>query len=107
MLCQRAMIADKILLRMRGLLFRKPLERGEGLYIEPCKAIHMFGMTYAIDVVFLDRNLKVVGLVESIGPGKLSAYYGAARSCLELPAGTISDTATQLGDAILISDACA
>jgi uncharacterized protein len=65
----------------------------------------MFGMTYPIDAVFLDKSGAVVGLVENIGPNKVSAYYKTARGCLELPAGTISDTGTQLGDLIVEDDA--
>lgn len=60
----------------------------------------MFGMAYPIDVVFVSRQNVVVGLVENIAPGKVSPYFKDASYCLELPAGTICDTGTGLGDAI-------
>jgi uncharacterized membrane protein (UPF0127 family) len=99
-LAERARVADNFLSRLRGLLFSPPLKNGEGLYITHCPSIHMFWMTYAIDAVFLDKQLNVVALVENIGPNKVSAYYKNAADCLELPVGTISGTGTQVGDLI-------
>lgn len=93
-------MARSFFLRLRGLLFRAELSPGEGLYLEPCNSIHMFGMSYAIDAVFMDRSGVVVGLIESISPGKISRAFGNARSCLELPAGTIGATGTEIGDLI-------
>lgn len=87
---------------MRGLLWRPQLKEGEGLYLDRCNCIHMFGMTYAIDAVFMDRSGSVVGLVNAIKPGQVSAAFKGATSCLELPAGTISDTTTAIGDTIEI-----
>jgi len=60
----------------------------------------MIGMGYAIDAVFLDRDWRVVGLLEAIKPGQVSKVYSAARSCLELPTGTISATSTQIDDVV-------
>lgn len=58
----------------------------------------MFGMTYEIDCVFVDKAGVVVGLIEAIKPGKMSRLYSQADACLELPPGTISDTKTETGD---------
>jgi uncharacterized membrane protein (UPF0127 family) len=60
----------------------------------------MFGMSYAIDALFLDRNDVVVGLVQTLKPGQMSRICWKAKSCLELPAGTISGTDTKLGDKV-------
>ncbi len=61
----------------------------------------MFGMAYAIDCVFLSSQGDVVGLVEGLRPWCLSPYFAKASGCLELPVGTISSTATQVGDRVL------
>ena len=63
----------------------------------------MFGMTYAIDAVFLDDTNKVVALVENIKPMLISMIYFKATGCLELPVGTISNTKTAVGDEIEIA----
>lgn len=95
-------VADNFFTRFRGLLWSPPLKPGEGLWIKPCNQIHMFGMAYAIDVVFLDKELRVVATVHEIGPGRMSKMYGKAHSVLELPAGVIEASQTAVGDQMLI-----
>lgn len=100
MLADKAIIADSFVARLVGLLKTPSLVRGDGLYIVPCSQIHMFGMKYAIDVVFMDKLGVVVGLCNSIPPGAMSKLFSRAHACLELPAGTILDTNTDEGDQI-------
>ncbi len=97
-LADDVIIADSWLGRLQGLLFRKQIGQGEGLFLTPCNSIHMVGMMYAIDAVFIDRKNTVVGLVRNIKPFQFSSCFFKAESCLELPAGTINSTGTALGD---------
>ena len=75
-----------------------PLSEGEGLYLAPCQSIHMIGMKYAIDAIFVDKKGAVVGLVKNIQPLSISDYFWKAYGCLELPSGTIDATGTMIGD---------
>jgi uncharacterized membrane protein (UPF0127 family) len=93
-----AQVAESMLSRMCGLLLSRPLIAGEGLYLVPCNSIHMFGMRFAIDVIFVDRKGIVVGLVKEIKPWMMSKLYWQAYGCLELPVGTIDATTTAIGD---------
>lgn len=95
-------LADSFWLRLRGLLGRPPLQGGEGMLITPCRAVHMMGMKYPIDVVFLDRAACVVGLEPNLGPGAKSAWYAKAKHALELPAGSIAASGTEIGDSFTI-----
>ena len=90
--------AYTLLSRLRGLLGGPPLAAGEGLYLRPCRSIHMIGMTFPIDAIFVDNQTKVVGLVKEIKPWGISDYHWKAVGCLELPSGTINATGTMLGD---------
>ena len=103
-LAERVLLADTWWLRLRGLLFRPPLEPGEGLLLSPCRAVHMAGMRYTIDVVFLAPNGAVVALYPGLAPGARSRFHRTAHSALELPAGTIAATGTTVGDIILCSE---
>jgi uncharacterized protein len=76
--------------RLKGLLGTRSLQPGEGLWLKPCRQVHMIGMRYAIDVAFLDDDLRVVGTIADLRPGRLSPKIGAATSVLELPAGTLA-----------------
>ncbi len=90
--------ADTLCKRLVGLLSHTQLANGEGLWIIPCNSIHSIGMRFAFDALFLDHDLRVVHLIESMRPWRLSRMIWKAKSVLELPAGTIARTGTQLGD---------
>ena len=76
--------------RLRGLLGTRSLEAGDGLWLAPCNQVHMFGMRYAIDVVFLDDAMRVLRTVAALQPWRISPKVPAATSVLELPAGTLT-----------------
>jgi uncharacterized membrane protein (UPF0127 family) len=106
-LSEQCTVAKSLVTRIRGLLGRTGLEDGEGLFIDPCPSIHMFGMKFPLDVVFVTKENVVTDFVESIAPGKAyvaKANSGKARAALELPVGTIRDTSTQVGDVLLFEE---
>jgi uncharacterized membrane protein (UPF0127 family) len=95
--------AVTVISRMRGLLGKASMPRGSGLLIKPCKGIHTFGMKFDIDVLFLDRDNKVVAIRKKISRNRMTRIYFSAYSVLELPTGTIDMTFTHIGDLIKIS----
>ena len=101
-LAQKAQIADTPLLRLKGLLGRRGLEQGEGLIIEPCNSIHTCFMRFPIDVLFLDKNYKIVSLTSNLSPWRLFGSLFMGKIVLELPAGTLAETRTKNGDLIEI-----
>ena len=105
-LCSHAQLADSFVARARGLLGRKALTAGQGLVITRCNSIHMFFMKVPIDAVFVDRQGKVVGLVENILPNRLSPIFWSAERDIEIPPGSINTTATALGDVVEINLQC-
>ncbi len=95
--------ARSLLDRMKGLLGKSSLQPGEALLIKPCNGIHTFGMRFAIDVVFLDRKNRVVALTENLRPNHMTSLHFRAASVIELPAGTIKATDTEIGSQIEIA----
>jgi uncharacterized protein len=79
-------IADSFVTRALGLLVGSPLQPAEGLLISPCASIHTFGMRYPIDVVFVDRDAKVVRVCERVKAGRMRWARGA-HAVLELCSG--------------------
>lgn len=75
--------------RMRGLLWRPALAPGQGLLIAPCNSVHTFGMRYAIDVVFLDREGRVLKVYPALKPLRMAMARGA-RQVIEMAAGEAS-----------------
>ena len=90
--------------RTKGLLGRKGLAPGEGMWIVPCESVHTFFMRFPIDLVYIDRKQRVRKVRSSVPPWRLSACL-SAHSILELPAGTIQDSLTEAGDILEIVDA--
>jgi len=97
-LTECARVADNFYTRLVGLLRDKQLASGDGLWIVPCNSIHSIGMKFDFDAVFLDKNLRVVHLMSEMKPWRLSRMVFAAHSVLEVPAGIIAQTATEIGD---------
>jgi uncharacterized membrane protein (UPF0127 family) len=98
-LATRLELADSAAKRNKGLLGRKGLEPGGGLWIIPCESVHTFFMQFAIDLIYIDRDFKVKKVRRSVGPWRLSVCF-SAHSILELPAGTIAATQTRNGDIV-------
>ena len=88
--------------RLKGLLGTRSLAPGEGLWIKPCRQVHMLGMRYAIDVVFLDQSGAVVQTVKGLAPNRISPKVKEAASVIELPVGTIDGTGLVRGSTIEI-----
>jgi hypothetical protein len=100
LLGERVVEARTLLARARGLLGTEPLPRGGGLWLHPCRSIHSFGMRYEFDALFLDRAGRVIGACRRFRRNRISPVFWRARGVLELPAGTIERTATQVGDVV-------
>ena len=83
--------------RRRGLLGRDRFDEGAALIIAPCNAIHTFFMRFAIDVVFVARDGRVLKTCASLA-GKRIAFSARAFAVIELPAGTISQSDARPGD---------
>ncbi len=86
--------------RQRGLLGRTSLDPDEGMYIVPTHWIHMFGMRFSIDVVFLSKRGRVVAVQHGLKRNRVSRLVPSAEGALELPAGTLRATQTAVGDQI-------
>ncbi|MCR4337115.1 MAG: DUF192 domain-containing protein [Candidatus Omnitrophica bacterium] len=102
MIAKRAIIADTAISRLVGLLNRSSLNEDEALVITDCRSIHMFFMRFPIDVIFVDRAERVIGIVKNIKPFQVSPYFWRSRYVVELFPGAIESSQTMLGDLIQI-----
>lgn len=102
--CERCVLADSALRRMRGLLGRKSLDSGHGILIRPAPAIHTWFMRFAIDAVFLDRESRVLRVAEHLKPWRLAGCRGAS-AVVELPAGECERIGLAAGDVVVVKPA--
>ena len=106
-LCSRATLARSFRDRSRGLLGRGQLSADEGMLFEaesfvPLMWMHTLFMTFPIDIVFLGRGDIVTKIQASLKPWRLSAIAFGACKALELTAGAVIRTETEVGDSISI-----
>lgn len=96
-------VADGIWSRFWGLMGRKSLPEGSGLLLRPSSSIHTAFMRFPIDLVFLDRALRVVKVVPEMKPFRAAVAFGA-HSVLELNAGAAAEAQVQTGDQLRLTD---
>jgi uncharacterized protein len=95
-------MADSSLRRLVGLLGKRSLAPGCGLFIVPSQAIHTVGMAFPIDVIFVDKRYSVLGVREAIRPFRITRVFWKALGVLELPTGTIRGSRTEVGDQLRV-----
>ena len=102
-LADQVRIADTPASRLVGLLRETSLEPHEGLWIYPSQAVHTFGMRFPIDVAFLDRHRRIRRIYHELVPWRFTRLVWSARSVLELPAGVLARSGTEVGDELQFS----
>jgi uncharacterized protein len=100
-ICERCLAADSPLARMRGLLGRKELPRGEGMLLRPAASVHTAFMRFPIDVVFVDGAGRVLDIAHSVRPWRAVACRGA-KAVVELAAGECSRRDLETGDELVL-----
>lgn len=101
-LVERMYKADTIFTKMKGLLGRKDMSFDEGMLICGARQIHMFFMKFAIDVIFLDKNFRIIKIYRRFKPFRISGYFLKAKYVLELKSGILDEKDTQVGDVLEI-----
>ena len=86
-ICKKCEVANNPITRFKGLMFRKELEKGSALLIEPCNEIHTFSMKFPIDVVTLSKDNVVLTVFDSVPPSMVMPPVKTGRKVIELNAG--------------------
>ncbi len=107
-LAERLERATSLWARFRGLMGRRALAPGHGLWLAGTNGIHMLFMRFPIDAVFLGREgpdgaRPVLAVRRGLPPwiGIVPLVRGAA-GVLELPVGAIDASDTALGDRVRV-----
>jgi uncharacterized membrane protein (UPF0127 family) len=99
--------------KFMGLMGRRSLAVGNGLWLPGENGIHMLFMRFAIDCVFVSApqlgaggTRRVMSVNPSVKPWRGVVWrVGGANGVLELPVGAIDATRTAVGDEITIEPA--
>ncbi len=99
----QVIIPTNFVQRAKGLLGRDRLKENESLLIYNCSSIHMFGMKFAIDLIFLDASLRIVKVVKSLKPWRLASCK-QAKHTMELAEDSIAIHGLVIGERLMINE---
>ena len=97
-------VATSFRSRAQGLIGTRSLEFNTGVWFPKTNWIHTFFMSIPIDVIYLDKSMKVQKLDSNLKPWRLPAPVFKAHSVVELAAGFIENNNVQLGDTLHVGD---
>jgi hypothetical protein len=100
----RVMLADTWWARLRGMMGRPEPANGEGMLLSPCQSVHMYWMKYPLDVAFLAADGRVVEAYHGLQPSNRSRWHRDAHQALELRAGALAETGTEVGHRLELLD---
>ena len=90
-------IADTFIKRFLGYMFRTA-PHYDAIMIKPCNSIHTFFMKFDIDVIFLDKNMKVIKKINALKPWKMVMPIKEGVMVIETKAGKFKNI--KIGDTV-------
>ena len=96
-------VADTFVARLRGLLGTTSLPAHKGLLLRGCNSIHMLGMLYALDIVYLDKRGCIIKIIKNLKPWQMS-FCRPAQDTLEVKSGTVSRLGWRIGDQLKLDN---
>jgi uncharacterized protein len=103
-LADNVIIADTPFKRIKGLLGQKAFLSNQAVILDPCNSVHTFFMRFGIDILFVDKDYKVIQLLSNLNPNRISPIYWHSSKVIELPSGTLGKTNTQVKDQLQLVD---
>jgi uncharacterized protein len=103
-LAEDVLIANTIFTRIKGLLGKKYFLPNQALILDPCNCVHTFGMHFPIDILFIDKECRIIQTICQLKPNRISRMYWNSSKVIELPAGKLGFTHTKAGDQLKFLD---
>ena len=94
-------LANTFFTRLVGLLSRSSLPNDQGLLLDPCSSIHTLGMRFPIDIIYLDKENKVLGNADDLKPNRFSFAPKGTAKVLEIAQGNRIRTGINLDDYLI------
>jgi hypothetical protein len=84
--------------RLAGLMFRRGLQPGSAIVLEPCNGIHTCFMRFPVDVVFISFEWEVLRIAPAVPPWRFIPWVSGSRRVVEMRAGSVALSRTAPGD---------
>ncbi len=99
---EKGRLANNAWTRLRGLIGVRHLDAGDGMLITPCKSVHCMFMSIPIDVIYVDKQDRVVATDANLRPWRIGRIARGVQYVVEVPTGTIASTKTAAGDSLRV-----
>ena len=90
--------------RLLGLIGTKSLPKDKAICFPKCNWIHTFFMSMPIDVIYLDKAMRVTKIEKQLPPWRLPAPVLSARTVVESAAGVLNPNIIEVGDLLYVGD---
>ncbi|MBD3264370.1 MAG: DUF192 domain-containing protein [Candidatus Omnitrophica bacterium] len=100
---KNAYLAGGVYSRFLGLMFKKQMEKDSALVFYKAPSIHTFFMRFPIDIIFLDRQLRVIKITPYLKPWRIVNCFGSFAT-VELPGGRVREIGLKEGDLLEFVD---
>jgi|HubBroStandDraft_1064217.scaffolds.fasta_scaffold44674_3 hypothetical protein len=94
--------ADLSLAKLKDRIASLALKSGEGLWLSPFRGLPEWGIRVPLDLLYLDRECRVIDVVESYPVFRANAATAQPASVLALPTHSIYSSQTQPGDQLVL-----
>lgn len=81
--------ADNFWRRLKGLLGKKSLSANTALLITPCNSVHTFAMRFSIRLICLDKQGKIIQVVNELSPNRIFVAHRDTYEILEFSTQTL------------------
>lgn len=101
-LAKQGKVARTFFSRLMGLMFTKKMNGYDVLLFSPGNSIHTCFMRYPIDVVFLDKENRIIKIIRNMAPWRFTRIYWRSTRVLEFTGGTVGEEIRK-GDVVCIN----
>ena len=94
-------VATSLWSRFLGLMGRRSLPAGHGLWLAPCSQVHTFFCRFPMDVAFVDREGRILHIAHAMRPWRVGRLVFGAKAAVELPGGTLRAAGVDRGNRLV------
>jgi len=102
-ICSHVRTAESFFDKLVGLIGTKQFS-DQGLFFPNERWPHTFFMSIPIDVIYVDKKMKVVKIDHNLRPWRIPLPVFSAWGIFELPAGLAHEKQVQIGDVLHVGN---
>ncbi len=92
--------ANTLAARGLGVIGWRSFGKLNGLLLTNTNSVHTFFVRFPLDIVFFDKERRVIKLVKNLKPYRISPIVWGGKDVLEMPTGSIEKYSIRLNDII-------